>query len=180
MMANNNIDIWATDEVHFQQHGSRCRMWIAPEESDPVLIHEPTRCSIGYFGAVRLRDGKFVYQREMDKFNAETFWNFLKKLNKASCHSGKKVVVLSDNARYHHAKLHKEYREKWTGKFELEFLPPYSPDLNPIERVWKLTRRCCTHNQYFPDIKSIASMVETKFGEWVKGSEVLRKLCAIN
>ena len=70
------------DEVHFQQHGSRCRMWFAPEENDPVLMHEPTRRKVGYFGAVRLRDGKFVYRREEDKFNAETFLKFIKQLRK--------------------------------------------------------------------------------------------------
>jgi transposase len=180
MMANPEIDLWATDEVHFQQHGSRCRMWIAPEESDPIVLHEPTRKSVGYFGAVRLRDGKFVYRREEDKFNGETFWAFLKQLRKASSHSGKKIYVISDNARYHHAELHKEYREKCADRFALEFLPPYSPDLNPIERVWKLTRKCCTHNEYFPTLKSIASAVEHKFNEWAPGSNALRKLCAIN
>jgi len=137
MMANPRIDLWATDEVHFQQHGSRCRMWVAPEESDPVVQHEPTRKSIGYFGAVRLRDGKFIYRREADRFNAESFWAFLKQLRKASCHSSRKIFVISDNARYHHAPLHKEYREDCTDRFALSFLPPYSPDLNPIERVWK-------------------------------------------
>jgi len=179
MMTDKQIDLWATDEVHFQQHGSRCRMWIPPEQKDPVVMHEPTRRSIGYFGAVRLRDGKFVYQRESEKFNAQTFWAFLKKLRKASSHSGNKVVVISDNARYHHAKLHKKYREKCADRFTLHFLPPYSPDLNPIERVWKLTRRCCTHNVYFPSVDSISNAVESKFHEWTSGSKVLRKLCAI-
>ena len=139
MNADPDIDMWAIDEVHFQQHGSRCRMWIAPEEKDPTLLHEPTRKSVGYFGAVRLRDGKFVYQREVARFNGETFFKFLKKLRKASCQSGKKVMVISDNARYHHAKLHKDYRDQCATRFALDFLPPYSPDLNPIERVWKLT-----------------------------------------
>jgi transposase len=180
MMANPEIDLWATDEVHFQQHGSRCRMWIAPEESDPIVLHEPTRKSVGYFGAVRLRDGKFVYRREADKFNAETFWTFLKQLRKVSCHSGKKVFVISDNARYHHAQLHKDYREDCADRFALCFLPPYSPDLNPIERVWKLTRKCCTHNEYFPTLESIARVVERKFDEWAPGNDSLRKLCAIN
>ena len=180
MIADTQLDIWATDEVHFQQHGSRCRMWIPPEDKDPVLMHEPTRRSVGYFGAVRLRDGKFVYRRETDKFNGETFLNFLKQLRKASCQSRKKVIVLSDNARYHHATLHKEYRESCADKFALEFLPPYSPDLNPIERVWKLTRRCCTHNKYFASIENMTSAIESKFDEWLKSSDVLRKLCAIN
>jgi hypothetical protein len=30
------VDLWAIDEVHFQQHGSRCQMWIPPETKDPV------------------------------------------------------------------------------------------------------------------------------------------------
>ena len=179
-MADPMIDLWATDEVHFQQHGSRCRMWIAPENSDPILLHEPTRKSIGYFGAVRLRDGKFVYRRETNKFNAEAFWCFLKQLRKTSAHSGKKVAVITDNARYHHAKLHKKYREQCADRFTLEFLPPYSPDLNPIDRVWKLTRRLCTHNVYFPTLNSIASAVESKFNEWLSSSDILKKLCAIN
>jgi hypothetical protein len=159
MITDTQIDLWATDEVHFQQHGSRCRMWIPPEDKDPVLMHEPTRRSVGYFGAVRLRDGKFVYRREADKFNGATFFDFLKQLRKASCQSGKKVIVLSDNARYHHATLHREYRESCADKFALEFLPPYSPDLNPIERVWKLTRRCCTHNKYFASIENMTTAV---------------------
>lgn len=40
-MAAPAVDLWATDEVHFQQHGSRCRMWIPPESKDPVLPHAP-------------------------------------------------------------------------------------------------------------------------------------------
>ena len=63
-MEDETVDLWATDEVHFQQHGSRCQMWIPPETKDPVLLHAPTRRSVGYFGAVRLRDGRFQFRRE--------------------------------------------------------------------------------------------------------------------
>ena len=38
-------------------------------------------------------------------------------------------------------------------RFRLDFLPHYSPDLNPIERVWKVTRRLCLHNVYFPKLE---------------------------
>ena len=79
-MADSAVDLWATDEVHFQQHGSRCRMWVPPETRDPVLLHHPTRHSVGYFGAVRLRDGSFQFRRETDKFNGLTFFEFMKEL----------------------------------------------------------------------------------------------------
>src|SRR6187399_2286178 len=75
-MADENVDLWAIDEVHFQQHGSRCQMWVPPEIKDPVLLHHPTRHSVGYFGAVRLRDGRFLFSRETGRFNALTFLPF--------------------------------------------------------------------------------------------------------
>jgi len=97
------IDLWATDEVHFQQHGSRCRMWVPPETKDPVLLHHPTRGSAGYFGAVRLRNGKFQFSWETAKFNTVPFFAFLKGLRRTSIRTGRRVVVITDNARYHHA-----------------------------------------------------------------------------
>ena len=134
-MDNDEVDLWATDEVHFQQHGSRCRMWVPPETKDPVLLHHPTRRSVGYFGAVRLRDGKFRFSRETGKFNAMTFFAFLQMLRRTSIRSGRSVVVITDNARYHHARLHKKWRDDHRKDFMLDYLPPYSPELNPIERV---------------------------------------------
>src|SRR5947209_10089742 len=178
-MQDASVDLWATDEVHFQQHGSRCRMWIPPEIKDPVLLHAPTRKSVGYFGAVRLRDGRFVFRRETAKFNGLSFLQFLQQLQRTSRGTGRRVVVIVDNARYHHARLHQPWREKMAQRFALYFLPPYSPELNPIERVWKLTRRRCLHNRYFEYLKTIITTVEEEFDHWKTGNSVLRRLCAI-
>src|SRR6266852_9282182 len=60
----------------------------------------------------------------------------------------------------------KPWREKHADRFVLDFLPPYSPELNPIERVWKLTRRRCLHNRYFENLKDIISAVEMEFANW--------------
>jgi transposase len=154
-------------------------MWIPPEVKDPVLLHHPTRDSVGYFGAVRLKDGRFVYRREDDSFNKETFFGFMKQLKQAACRTGRRVVVITDNAKYHHANLHKAWRLSHAGHFELHFLPPYSPDLNPIERTWKLTRRLCLHNRYFPVLDDIVSVVEGLFETWSRSSSTLRRLCAL-
>jgi transposase len=154
-------------------------MWVPPEDVDPVLLHHPTRKSVGYFGAVRLRDGKLVFQREERRFNAVTFHTFLRHLRKVSSRSGRSVAIIIDNARYHHAKLHLDWRTQQSPKFVLNFLPPYSPGLNPIERLWKLTRRLCLHNRYFPTLEDVVESVESKFSTWTSGDEVVRKLCAI-
>lgn len=177
-MSNHYVEIWALDEVQFQQPGSRCQMWAPPENKNPMLLHHPTRKSVGYFGAVRLRDGKFIYQREADKFNAESFFSFMQLLKRRASRRHN-IVVITDNARYHHASLHAEWRHEASGRFDLLFLPPYSPDLNPIERVWKLTRRQCIHNRYFPKIEEVVRVVENKFDEWADGSIDLKRLCVV-
>lgn len=178
-MADDTVDLWALHEVHFQQQGSRCRMWIPPEIKDPVVYHHPTRKSVGYFAAVRLRDGSFVFRRETGRFNGETFWEFLKQFQHASAAPGRRVVAISDNAQYHRSKLHLEWREQHAPQFGLDFLPPYSPDLNPIERVWKLTRRLCLHNRYFGLLDGVVAAVEDQFAAWTNPNQDLRRLCAI-
>lgn len=89
------------------------------------------------------------------------------------------VEIILDNAKYHHAKIHEGWRNKSSKRFALNFLPPYSPELNPVERVWKLVRRLATHNKYFSDLNDLAATVERRFSEWSTGSDVLRRLCAI-
>ena len=174
-----DVDLWALDEVHFQQYGSRCRMWVPPEIADPVLLHHPTRRSVGYFGAVRLRDGKLVFRRETERFNAQTFFEFLLTLKRVVKRGRRPAYVILDNAKYHHAIFHKEWREDNVKTLRLDFLPPYSPELNPIERVWKLTRRLCLHNRYFESLSLVSDRVESQFLQWAIRNDTLRRLCAI-
>lgn len=173
----NKVDLCFEDECHFQQHGTRCNMWIPPENTDPKMLQAPTRKSIAVFGAVFPADGRFVSMMP-SVFNAETFLTFLKQLIKRRKHNRKLVVVL-DNARWHHAKLLKNWLYKHRKSLLLLFLPPYSPHLNPIERVWKLVRYNCTHNRYFKNLSEVKTVVEVKFDSWLKRNEVLTKLCAI-
>jgi transposase len=89
------------------------------------------------------------------------------------------VVVITDNAKYHHARLHSEWRQETAERFALDFLPAYSPELNPVERVWKLTRRLYIHNRYFPTLDEVTLAVECEFANWTKPNNILRRLFAI-
>ena len=126
-------------------------MWVPPEDKDPILLLAPTRKSVSLFGAVNLRNGKLVTQFEK-KFNAMTFKDFLCLLLRHR-RRAKKMVILLDNAKYHHAAVLKPFLKRHRDKLALEFLPAYSPELNPIERVWKLTRRLCTHKLILRNLK---------------------------
>ena len=152
-------------------------MWIAPEVKDPVLKHAPTRKSIACFGAVSLDTGKFAYSL-CETFDAKTFETFLKLLLRRRTH-GKRMVIVLDNARYHHAKLLAPLLHTYRKVLTLLFLPPYSPQLAPIERVWKLTRRLATHNQYFATLSDVLVVVERCFTRWLKPNATLKRLCGI-
>jgi len=152
-------------------------MWVPPEATDPILLHAPTRKSVGFFGAVCERDGRMSTQ-PAQTFNADTFESFLKKLLRRH-RPGYRMVVIVDNARWHHAKKLNPWLNKHRDHLILDYLPPYSPELNHIERVWKLTRRLCTHNRYFPQLEELLQRVENQFALWKYPNSTLHKLCAI-
>jgi transposase len=172
-----DLDLWFEDECHFQQHGSRCVMWVPPEEADPILLHAPTRKSVAVFGAVCAGDGRLVVQNETP-FNAVTFLAFLQKLLRHR-RPGRCLVAILDNAKYHHSSLLTPWLTEHRKVLQLDFLPPYSPDLNLQERVWKLARRLVTHNRYFPLLDELVKAVLAQFALWRAPNETLHRLCAI-
>ena len=152
-------------------------MWVPPQIKDPVLFHAPTRKSVACFGAVSLSTGKFV-RAMCSVFNAETFQQFLKTLMRHRSRGSRMVVVL-DNARYHHAVLLAPFLRQYRKQLSLLLLPPYSPQLAPIERVWKLARRLATHNRYFATLAEVLDAVSACFDRWQQPNSVLRRLCCI-
>lgn len=152
-------------------------MWVAPEIKDPILQHAPTRKSVACFGAVNLGSGKFV--RMMCKiFNAATFLRFLKRLLRQHT-PGRRMILVLDNARYHHAILLRPFLRRHARHLRLLFLPPYSPQLAPIERVWKLARRLATHNRYFAALPDVLAAINACFNRWRRPNKILYRLCCI-
>ena len=178
LKADPDIEIYASDEVIFHLQGSICKMWIPIENKQPRVFLHPTRKSIGYIGAVRLRDGKLISYRPEGNFNKHSYLAFLKHVRMLTSGSKKRIVIVVDNAKYHHAKIVDEWIQSLNGKISLLFLPPYSPELNPIERVWKLVKRTAIHNKYFESLDELASIVEDLFWTWSSGHIVLARLCA--
>nr|WP_281380398.1 transposase [Anoxybacillus mongoliensis] len=86
-----------------------------------------------------------------------------------------------DNARIHHAKMVRAFLDSEEGiTFHFIFLPPYSPQLNPIERLWKWLKDEVIANVLHRDQKDIAQSI-TRFEQYVlqHPDEVLRRIgCA--
>ncbi|NMP21572.1 IS630 family transposase [Sulfobacillus sp. DSM 109850] len=103
------------------------------------------------FGAVAPATGQIVIT-EADQATAETFQTFLETLR--ATFPDKTVHLVLDNAKIHHAKILQPYLEDHP-ELDLRFLPPYSPNLNNTERLWKWLREKVILNTYFPDLEAI-------------------------
>ena len=153
-------------------------MWVPPEDKDPVVLHAPTRKSIATFGAVRPADGKLATLL-INTFDAEIFQHFLSLLLRHK-RKGRTMMVIVDNAAWHKSRELQPWLEAHKHALRLDFLPPYSPNLNVIERVWKLARRLRTHNRYFAVLDELVETMCDQFNAWSKPNEDLRRLCAIS
>lgn len=117
-------------------------------------------------------------------FNAETFRIFLEKLlleadvGRTKEGKPKKILLVLDNARYHHAKILQAWLEEVSDILELFFLPPYSPDLNAIEMLWKKTRRNVTHNRFFESLDQLRYDLTLYWKNFSNQNTELQKLTA--
>lgn len=98
-----------------------------------------------------------VYCIEEEKYDAEVFLKFLNKV--LELYPTGKIVMVLDNARIHHAKLLKNFLKEKEGRLQLEFLPPYSPNLNCIEGLWKWLKSEVINNVFFSCVKEIRNAV---------------------
>lgn len=108
-----------------------CRPWEKPRLAGREKRHDTLSISWAYS-----MEWDFIYRSSKGK-KQEDFLRFLYQLR----HKEKKkwIVLFVDNARIHHAKKVKKYCEQ--NNIKLIYLPPYSPELNPIEFVWKRIKK---------------------------------------
>lgn len=172
-MKDPDIQLWCEDEVHFQRHSSLIRMW-APKGQQPRVVSASTRQKMGFFGALNLKTGCLL-TKEASTFNAETFGDFLRYLLQ---HTQGRVYLILDNASWHKARDLRDFFIQNQNRLVCIFLPPYSPELNPIERVWRITRRQVTHNRYFESVQELKTALTSHFAKWEQPNSALRVLCA--
>lgn len=136
----------------------------------------PVKEKTSFFGAMGADNGQLIIM-EANPFCAVSFRDFLETVLKKAT-TKKKILMVLDNARYHHAKLNKEFIKGIKSKMELIYLPPYSPELNPIEFLWKKTRRAVTHNRYFETLDEQRISLKEFFNKFRRPNKELMRLSA--
>lgn len=139
-----NEVLYFGDGVHPQHNTKLANGWI-PKGKDKFIKSNSGRTRINLNGVLN-PDTKEVIIREEKTINAQSTIELFKKIEEKN-QSKDKIYIIVDNARYFRSTLVKEYLE--LSKIQLIFLPPYSPNLNLIERLWKFMRKKVINNQYY-------------------------------
>lgn len=84
--------------------------------------------------------------------------------------------MVLDNVGYHHARVVQEWVQENADRIELHFLPPYSPEFNPIEILWRQTKRIATHNRYFATLNDLHRKLFRRFNRYQGNPASLRGL----
>lgn len=105
-------------------------------------------------------------------FNAETYLAFLEEVVRQNYR--KHIFYIQDNASYHKDRRVWEWfsdNRKWLEVFNL---PPYSPEFNAAEPLWKYTRKCGTHNKYFRSSDEIIAAITGVFDDMQSNPDLIK------
>lgn len=134
------------DAVHPEHQSRPAHGWI--KRGDPIALLRTTgRKRLNLHGALNLETGTCLIV-EGDSINAQTTIQLLSRLL-TTYPEADKIHIFLDNARYHHAKEVDAWLAEHGKRLKLRFLPPYAPNLNAIERLWRAMHACVTHNRHY-------------------------------
>lgn len=160
-------------------------MW-APKGSKPKVKSYPKKDRVSYSGFVIPSTGR-LYTCKPDWFNYETTIESIRSfLRECPAPEGCKYYMIMDNAAWH-KKAKRLIKENANGEYSdikdqivFVYLPPYSPDLNPIEQVWRITRREAKHNRFFANSRELEAALDAYYDIYAEPNEYLRSLCTFH
>ncbi len=152
------------DESAPQTTDNRQRVW---SFGKPHKVKNTTKYRANTFGFYPI-NGKEVVDFEPNS-KTERVCGFLRKIKDAN--PGKQVIVFLDNFKSHTAQATKDFAEHLG--IILVFLPKYSPDLDPIEFLWKSLKRRVSQIEFIGSELSFKESIRTTFHRLAKGKSFM-------
>lgn len=124
-------------------------------------------------GGVSPQSGKSVFI-QTDKINSQTVAMFIQELSET--YSEYKNILILDNASFHSTQGLPDF--PLPDNIELMFLPTYSPDLNPIERLWKYFKDEWINNRFFENIYHLRNTVNDALYNLLNTPDTIKSICS--
>ena len=142
--------ILCEDEMVLTQATTTQKVWLPQGATPGVIETNGTRKNRSIYGFLNLKTGKehaFSKERQTMYETADV----LSKIRKL--YSSEKILILWDGAGWHRGSVAQQALVD--NHIEAVHFPPYSPQLNPQEHVWKNGRSAVTHNRFIPKIEPV-------------------------
>jgi len=152
----NNAYVLFGDEASFPQWGTLSYTW-APRGEQPTIETSGKRKGYKVFGLIDYFTGRFFYKCQEGRLNSDTYRVYLKEI---LAKTRKHIILIQDGAPYHRSAAMNTFFEHNRTRLTVYRLPSYSPDYNPIEKLWKKVKEKGTHLHYFPTFEDLKNKVE--------------------
>lgn len=143
----------------------------------PVFPTNSGRDRINVLGAYSPVIGEYVGLESRENINAETLRELVQKILELHPESPR-IFLIVDNARYNHARLLREYVAGTS--VEMIYLPPYSPNLNLIERLWDFFKDQVMRDHFYETFQEFVAAVKSFFANWSIHRSALQSLMTEN
>ena len=169
MQDNSNSDLLFFDESRFGNNSKLGYGWFPKGKRSRLEI------KLGYknfylYSAVNVKNGEnFTFL--MPNVNTDCMNIYLKELSKSN--KNKKLIIVMDGASWHKSKDLQEHEN-----IKIILLPPYSPELNPVERLWQYIKNQTIKNKVYKKLEDL----ENDVSEFIKNisSDTILSICKIN
>ncbi len=152
--------VYFADAVHPEYQSRPAHGWV--KKGDKVALRRTSgRRRINLHGALNLENFHCPLV-QAERINAASTIALFEMLE-ADNPDKRRIHVITDNARYHHARLVREWLERPDCRIKLIFLPAYAPHLNAIERLWGVMHREVTHNTFYATFALFTEAIDDFF-----------------
>ena len=168
-IALDRVDIWLQDEARFGQQNTTTKLW-AEKGSRPRAVKQQQFEYAYLFGSVCITNGASE-ALVVPYVNKDIMMTHLQQISDRT-QIDRHAVIIMDGAGWHSDDIDADFKNLTIIK-----LPPYSPELNPIEQVWSWLRQHHLANRCFSGYDSIVETVCDAWNDFVSDSKRVIKMC---
>jgi putative transposase len=144
------------DESYIRDYQALCSTWFLKGQQKQIKTYGQHK-GVGLFGVLDYQKGRVMCE-VAEQLNAQSFQDFLEK-SVFPAYTGKKIIMILDNSKIHHANMLADFKEQNKDKIEFLFLPPYAPTINRIEGLWKWLKQTVIYNRFLHGLPEIRAAV---------------------
>ncbi len=171
-----DANVYFGDATHPLHNTVLASCWIKTGEEKEVFTNSG-RGRVNIFGAVNVKNQDII-TRSYDTINQVSVCDFLKALRARNADAEETIYFILDNGPSNKALRVRELAKELN--IEIIFLPAYSPNLNPIERLWKFFKKKVLYNQYHEKLKDFKNACSSFFRGIRKYKNELKSLLTDN